>query len=165
MKFHANGIVQRYKVWFIAKGFTQTEGLDYMDNFSHAVKLTTIRVLMAISAVHNWLLFQLDVNTSFIHGNIIEEVYIKSPPCLDFPHPNLVWKLQWSLYGLKQASWHWNTKLTDTLKSTWYIQSKVDYYLFTNNSSKGFTFILAYVDDLIYFNATLFQFILLEDNL
>lgn len=58
-------------------------------------------------------------------------------------------KLQRSLYGLKQASRQRDTKLTDRLASFGYIQSKSNYSLFTMNSSKGFTVIFVYVDDLV----------------
>jgi hypothetical protein len=74
---------------------------------------------------------------------------MKPPPGLDLPSANLVCKLQRSLYGLKQASRQRNTKLTETLLSSGYTQSKSDYSLFTKQASTGFTVILVYVDDLV----------------
>jgi hypothetical protein len=120
-----------------------------MDTFSLVVKMTTIRLLLVIAAVQQWPLYQLDVNTTFLHGDLNEEVYMQPSPGLVLADPNLVCKLQRSRYGLKQASRQWNTKLTETLISSGYVQSKSDYSLFTKQASSGFTVILVYVDDLV----------------
>lgn len=138
--------MERYKSRVVAKGFTQIEGLDYTDTFSLVVKMTTIRVLLAVTAVQIWPLFQLDFNTVFLHGDLHEEVYLKAPPGLHLPEQNLVCKLQRSLYGLKHASRQWNTKLSDTLVDSSFLQSKSNYSLFTKKTEHGFTFILVYVD-------------------
>jgi hypothetical protein len=148
LKLHANGSVESYKVRLVAKGYTQTEGIDYIDTFSPVVKMT-IRVLKALAVSQGWPLYQLDVNTTFLHGDLNEEVYMKPPLGLDLDHPDLVCKLQRSLYGLKQASRQWNTKLTETLSSLGYTQSKLNYSLSTKQSYHGFTIFPVYVDDLV----------------
>lgn len=64
----------------MAKGFTQTYGLDYFKTFAHVAKMTTIRLFIAIAASQYWSLSQLDVTNAFFHDDIQEEIYMKIPP-------------------------------------------------------------------------------------
>ena len=86
------------------KGFAQKEGIDYNKIFSPVVKHTSIRILLSIVATHNLELEQLDVKTSFLHGNLEEEIYMVHLEGFKEPgKEKLVCRLMKSLYGLKQS--------------------------------------------------------------
>jgi len=114
----------------MAKGYTQLEGLDFIDTFAPVAKLTTLQLFLAVATANDWYLKQLDVNNAFLHGNLHEDVYMQPPPDLSIPTPQHVCKLQESLYGLRQAGRQWYAKLSSFLIFHNYILSSADHSLF-----------------------------------
>ena len=148
IKLKADGSLERYKARMVIRGNTQKEGIDYTEIFSPLVKMTTIRTVIALAAIRKWSFYQLDVNNAFLHGDLYEEVYMKTPEGLHNPN-NKVRKLQKSLYGMKQASQQWHSKLANFLKPQGYTQFKHDYSLFLRHSRTHLTIAAVYVDDIL----------------
>ena len=72
--------MDRLKVGLVANWYTQIYGSDYYDTFSLIAKITFVRFLLSMVAISSWPLYQLDIKNAFIHGDLVEEVYMKQPP-------------------------------------------------------------------------------------
>ncbi|MCO5566627.1 hypothetical protein L7F22_020304 [Adiantum nelumboides] len=79
VKCKSDGSVERYKARLVAKGYAQTKGLDYDETFSPLAKMTTIRLVIAMASMFGWKLRQMDVNNTFLNGDLEEEVYMIQP--------------------------------------------------------------------------------------
>jgi hypothetical protein len=79
IKHVADGSIEKYKARFVARGFSQKEGIDYEETFTPIARYTSIRTITALAAKMKWKLHQMDVKTTFPNGVIKEEVYIEQP--------------------------------------------------------------------------------------
>lgn len=121
--------------------------MDYFETFSPVVKMSTIRVVLALASINHWTIQQLDVSNTFLHGYLFEDVYMMIPPGLP-GSPSQSCKLQKSLYGLKQASRKWYEKLSSLLLTYGYRHAHADHSLFIKNHHYEFTALIIYVDDI-----------------
>jgi len=128
--------------------------------FHPLLKMATIRSIIALAASKKRVLSQLDINNAFLHRDLNEEVYMEVPKGI----PNLC-KLRKSLYGLKQADRQWFSKLSNTLTSLGYQQSKNDYSLFINKSSTHITLVAVYEDDIMIIGSDNIEIIHVKDHL
>lgn len=116
IKHKADGSVERFKACLVAKGFTQSYGIDYQETFALVAKLNTIRVLFSLAATRDWPLHQLDVKNAFMNGDFEEEVYMDIPPGFEnSSNQDKVCRLKKSLYGLKQSPRAWFGKFTKSI--------------------------------------------------
>ena len=124
VKYNIDGTLERYKARLIAKGYTQTCGVDYQETFAPVAKMNTVRVLLSLAANCQWSLQQFDVKNAFLHGDLDEEVYMETPPSFstDF-RINSVCKLKKALYGLKQSPRAWFGRFTTAMKKMEFKQS------------------------------------------
>ena len=111
-KLKADGSVDKYKARLVAKGYRQKEGLDYFDTYSPVSRITSTRTLIAIASLNNMEIHQMDVKTTFLNGELDEEIYMEQPEGFVVQgQENKVCKLVKSLYGLKQAPKQWHEKI------------------------------------------------------
>ncbi len=78
-KMKADGSIDKYKARLVVKGYRQKEGLDYFDTYSPVTRITSIRMLISIAALFNLEIHQMDVKTTFLNGDLNEEIYMEQP--------------------------------------------------------------------------------------
>ncbi|CAI5482178.1 unnamed protein product [Closterium sp. Yama58-4] len=144
-----------FKARYVARGFSQREGVDFFQTFSPTPKMTTLRVLLHIAAQRDYELHSLDFSTAFLQGSLHEEIWLRRPPGFtgSVP-PGTQWRLQRPVYGLRQAPREWHDTLRTTLAALGFAPSTADPSLFlpTDTSLPPF-YILVYVDDLVFATA------------
>ncbi|CAI7852675.1 unnamed protein product [Closterium sp. NIES-54] len=144
-----------FKARYVARGFSQRQGVDYFQTFSPTPKMTTLQVLLHLAAQCDYELHSLDFSTAFLQGSLHEEIWLRRPPGFTglFP-PGTQWSLHRPVYGLHQAPREWHDTLRTTLAALGFAPSTADPSLFlrTDTSLPPF-YILVYVDDLVFATA------------
>lgn len=135
----------------MAKGFTQKEGVDFNEIFSPVVKHTSIRIILALDAIHDLELEQMDVRTGFLHGHLEEKIYMAQPEGYEVKgKEQCVCLLKKSLYGLKQSPRQWYKQFVSFVISKGFQRSFYDSRVYYNKTDSGcFIYLLLYVDDML----------------
>ncbi|GJX87700.1 retrovirus-related pol polyprotein from transposon TNT 1-94 [Tanacetum coccineum] len=111
--------------------------IDFEESFSLVARLEALRIFLAFAAHMNMVVYQMDVKTAFLNGNLREEVYVSQPDrFVDKDKPNHVYKLKKALYGLKQAPRAWYDMLSSFLISQDFSKGLVDPTLFIRRDDK-----------------------------
>jgi hypothetical protein len=146
-----HGVVTRNKAQLVAKGYSQVEGLEFDETFAPIARLESIRILLAYATHHGFKFYQMDVKSTFLNDSIKEVVYVEQLSGFESEeHPNHVYKLHKTLYGLKQPPRAWYVCLRDFLFENGFRIGKADSTLFIRKMGKDLFVSQIYVDDIIF---------------
>ncbi|GKB55126.1 putative ribonuclease H-like domain-containing protein [Tanacetum coccineum] len=150
-KRDARGIVVRNKARLVAQGHRQEEGIDYDEVFSLVARIKAIRLFLAFASYMGFMVFQMDVKSAFLYGEIDEEVYVTQPKGFeDHFYPKHVYRVVKALYGLHQAPRAWYARLSTFLLKHNYRRGTIDKTLFIKKNSRDIILVQVYVDDIIF---------------
>ncbi|GJV02297.1 retrovirus-related pol polyprotein from transposon TNT 1-94 [Tanacetum coccineum] len=126
------GGVLKNKARLVAQGFKQEKGIDFEESFAPVARIEVIRIFVANATHKNMTIYQMDVKTAFLNGELKEEVYVSQPEgFVDQDNPSHMYKLKKALYDLKQALRAWYDMLSSFLISQHFSKGPVDPTLFT----------------------------------
>ncbi|CAL8134096.1 unnamed protein product [Prunus armeniaca] len=151
-KLNESGEIEKCKARLVAKGYAQQYGIDYTEVYAAVARLDTIRLIIALAAQQGWSIFQLDVKSAFLHGELSEEVFVQQPQGYEKKgEEHKVYKLNKALYGLKQAPRAWYSKIEAYFAKEGFEKCYCEHTLFTKSKEGGKLLIVSlYVDDLIF---------------
>ncbi|GKB75440.1 retrovirus-related pol polyprotein from transposon TNT 1-94 [Tanacetum coccineum] len=140
-----------YKARLMAKGYRQEEGINFEESFAPVARIEAIRIFIANAVSKNMTIYQMDVKTTFLNGELKKEVYVCQPEgFVDPDHPTHVYRLKKALYGLKQAPRAWYDTFSRFLLDNKFSKGAVDPTLFTWKTGKHILLVQIYVDDIIF---------------
>lgn len=150
-KLDENGEVSKCKAHLVAKGYAQEKGVDYDEVFAPVARWDTIRMVIALAARNGWKLYQLDVKSAFLHGELHENVYVSQPQGYEVKgEESKVYKLKRALYGLKQAPRAWFSRIESYFVNEGFEGSCYEHTLFIKKEEDKILIVSLYVDDLIF---------------
>ena len=140
-----------HKARYVAKGYSQTKDIDYFETYALTTQMTSVRVLMQLAVKLDLTVHQFDVKTAYLNAPIDCEIYLKQAEGYEVPgkHKKLVYKLNRSLYGLKQSGQNWNSVLNNELINNGFKQCLADPCMYVKHDGKDIFILLIWVDDII----------------
>jgi hypothetical protein len=139
----------RFRARLVAKGFTQIQGIDYDETFSPVARFESLRLLLALAALEDWEIHQMDVKSAFLNGLLDEEIYMEQPEgFINQDQSDKVCLLKKALYGLKQASRAWNSQFHGVLIGLGFTRTHSDAGIYHRRDAGGNLIIILYVDDI-----------------
>jgi hypothetical protein len=136
MKKDADGIVVKYKVHLVAKGYVQQPGVDFEEVFALVAWLETVRVLLAYAANEGWPVHHMDVKSAFLNRDLLEEVFVSQPPGFIVKgEVHKVLRLIKALYGLRQVPHAWYAKLDSSLAELGFRRGEAEHAMYTHGRS------------------------------
>nr|GEW78788.1 retrovirus-related Pol polyprotein from transposon TNT 1-94 [Tanacetum cinerariifolium] len=155
VKLDKLGGILKNKARLVTRGYRQEEGIDFEESFALVSRLEAIWIFLTYVAHKNMVVYQMDVKTMFLNGNLRDEVYVSQPNgFVDQDNPNYVYKLKKDLYGLKQAPRAWYDMLSSFLISQDFSKGSVDLTLFIHRNGNDLLLVGIYVDDIIFAAST-----------
>jgi hypothetical protein len=150
-KLNEDGHVTRNKARLVCKGYAQVEGIDFEETFAPVARMEAICLLLAYACSKNIKMYQMDVKSTFLNGELEEEVYIEQPEGFQLSeNADYVCKLKKALYGLKQAPRAWYSRLDKYLQQAGFRKGSADNNLYIKVSQGNILLIEVYVDDIIF---------------
>nr|GEU88752.1 putative ribonuclease H-like domain-containing protein [Tanacetum cinerariifolium] len=144
-------IVIRNKARLVTQGHTQEEGINYDEVFAPVVRIEAIWLFLAYASFMGFMVYQMDIKSTFLYGTIKEKVYVCQPPGFEDPYyPDKVYKVAKALYGLHQALGAWYETLANYLLENGFQKGKIDQTLFIKKQKGDILLVRVYVDDIIF---------------
>ena len=143
---------QIFKARYVAKGFSQMPELEYSETFSPTAKMTSVRLLIQLAIENDMTIDQMDVKSAYLNAPIDKELFVEQAKGFEKFDKNgqkLVYKLNKSLYGLKQSGRNWNQTLNNYLITLGFHQSQNDPCIYIKTLDNGMVILLTFVDDML----------------
>ena len=144
-KYLLDGSIEKYKARLVAKGFSQKPNVDYFDTFAFVTRISSIRILIALTSIYKLFIHQMDVKKAFLNGHLKEEIYLlQLEGCITPGQENKVCKLH-----------KWHEKLDNALLKNGFVFVEVDKCVHTKCIEKKCVIIALYLDDMLIFGTSL----------
>ena len=138
----------------MAREYSQKQGIDYSETFSPTTRIESVRTLIQLATQNKWKLNQMDVKGAYLHAPIESDVFIQQPLDYEQQGGNFVWKVNKSLYRLKQSGRNWNKLLHQYLTEMSFRQSNADPCVFSKTMGNEIIILLVWVDDVIIISSS-----------